>query len=472
MLNRLRTIGASAFALIAFGTSAAFLTQTLSSPVRERILIPSLGSGNPLYGQVSSSETPVAEFSPSDAEKGITLRKDTHNFFSCGRQSDRKEIHTDLLKDTRLWMYEFTGNEPPFAGRFFISPGELAANPQFTSLNTLNGVEEGERYYLMTERDLEFQCSKGIFLPTICGDGILNGEETCDGVEGCSDECRARTGFTCNKNICRLLIPTLPKGETSSASSSSVSSIVERTHTACMETQCVTVLGEGANGCASDADCARSGSISAASQSISSSPASPQFSFSIKNANPDANGTAVPTGIAGIGQFRFTAIPQTGVPRAEHRAIIDGIVFTVNATNVALSASSFSLYEKSNTGKKVFCSPHYLSGEEFGSDKISGIFLVRCSDLKAGIVNTEIKENAALLFVLEADIFNPNIASASGKSSALHVSIENITVPGKVFGTGKDSSHIRWYDRDQATNAVFDWIEFSKTSVKSTLYQS
>src|SRR3989344_2899575 len=158
MTNRLQTLGALAFALIAVSVSATAITNTLAPSSEKHALIPVLENGRLLYGQVSSGDTPIREFSEDEAHEGIVLSKDTHNFFSCRSNSNTIEIDGSPIGDIRLWIYEFTGTEPPFNGSFYISPGELAVNPQFASIDTLETFKGGTRYYLMTQHDVNFRC--------------------------------------------------------------------------------------------------------------------------------------------------------------------------------------------------------------------------------------------------------------------------------------------------------------------------
>src|SRR3989344_5569049 len=70
MTNRLQTLGALAFALIAVSVSATAIYTTLTPHEEEHALIPTLEDGSLLYGQVVTGGVPIREFSPEEAQEG------------------------------------------------------------------------------------------------------------------------------------------------------------------------------------------------------------------------------------------------------------------------------------------------------------------------------------------------------------------------------------------------------------------
>ena len=203
---------------------------------------------------------------------------------------------------------------------------------------------------------------------------------------------------------------------------------------------------------------------------------------SITNANPDANGTAVPTGISAIGQFKIAAASHTNSKNGDNDVVLSGIVFNVNATNVEITADSFKLYNKADQTKKLSCNDYNLSGTAV-TNAASGTLLVQCSGIAANAMNSRISKGSDATFVLEADITNPNSRAANGGVSVLQVSLSNFDDIGRTpfgaVGAATNRSHIQWFDSDQnsgyfgSTNAaVFNWVEYPETAIKSTSYNS
>ncbi|MBT5149069.1 MAG: hypothetical protein HOM42_02950, partial [Candidatus Peribacter sp.] len=258
MSDNLQKLGALAFALVAITASVTAISNTLSP--ESRILIPILGNESVLSGQVSTSSIPINDYTASQTAASVIIKADEHNFVTCNNGgSVGTRIHDFGRVPT--WAYEFTGNEPPFTGDFWVSPGELASNPQYNSINTLNTFKEGKRYYIMSAKDLRYQCGEGLKLSEYCGDsicqnsedtnscnedcnqcgdGVVGGLEACDDgnsldQDGCNAYCQAEPGYGCtgNPSDCNLLIPTLPGqgGSSSPGSSSSTSTSQAQTCT-------------------------------------------------------------------------------------------------------------------------------------------------------------------------------------------------------------------------------------------------
>lgn len=238
MNTRVRTLGAAAFALIAVTVSTNTIYDAFSDE-QTSLLIPSLQGNSILTGQAAGN-IPVNEFTPQQVADGVLLPADAHNFFRCDTGGS---VATDAqdIANVRTWSYEFSGSEPPFNGAFYISPGELAVNPEYGSINTLQTFKQGSRYYQMGAIDLRFKCGEGLSLNeycgdsicqagesaqscaqdcNVCGDGIVFGDEQCDDNNGLDDDgcdvfCEVELGYSCDgePSQCSLLIPTLPGGE-------------------------------------------------------------------------------------------------------------------------------------------------------------------------------------------------------------------------------------------------------------------
>lgn len=194
----------------------------------------------------------------------------------------------------------------------------------------------------------------------------------------------------------------------------------------------------------------------------------------IANANPDADNTNVPTGVSPFGQFRFTAATNGNTLNGLNRATLSGIIFNVNATNVTMNPSNFKFYNKADSSTKATCRALSTAGV-VNTNVASGAFLVECRGLKASSVDTQLESGETSTFVLEGDITNSDVVSAS--SSTLQVSLQDFTTRS-VTTFGPTVSHIDWHDEDSAavsagtTSSVFKWIEYTDTVVRSTSYKS
>ncbi len=195
---------------------------------------------------------------------------------------------------------------------------------------------------------------------------------------------------------------------------------------------------------------------------------------SITNANPDPNGTNVPTGVTPIGQFKFTTAAHGNSKNGLNDAVLSGVIFNVTATNVTMDSSGFFLYNKGDATTKERCRGFYINTqtELSGANYLaSGSFVVECKGLDAATVNTDIDQGADITVVLEANVKNAQVSSSS--TSTVQVSIQDFTSIGqKTFGNDASTdNHMHWLDKDTTTTNVY-WLDYPETVVKSTSYQS
>ena len=190
---------------------------------------------------------------------------------------------------------------------------------------------------------------------------------------------------------------------------------------------------------------------------------------SITNANPDANGSAIQTGLSNIGQFKIAAAAHGNTKDGLNDVILSGVIFDVNATNVGVSPSSFKIYNKADATNKVNCTAYDDGGTAMTTSYTnSGAMLVECNALVGSIVKTEIDQGSDQTFVLEATITNPNLSTTN---STLQVSLTNFdSLSNLTFGKSSGNSHLTWRDTDQAGATAFKWVEYPDTVVKSTSY--
>ena len=194
---------------------------------------------------------------------------------------------------------------------------------------------------------------------------------------------------------------------------------------------------------------------------------------SITNASSDANGSAIPTGISDIGSFKFASAAHNNSKNGLNDAVLSGIVFNVNATNVSITPNTFKLYNRQNPSdnNKVTCTSYDSGGAAIAAASVaSGAILVDCNGLDASTaLDTEIDEGEDLTLVLEASITDPS-NSTVGAVSTLQVSIQSFnSISNTAYGVASGRSHFQWLDRDTTTTKFF-WVEYPETTVKSTSY--
>lgn len=179
----------------------------------------------------------------------------------------------------------------------------------------------------------------------------------------------------------------------------------------------------------------------------------------ITNANPDANGTAIPIGAErSIGQFKFTGAANSNTRNGINRSVISEIAFDVNATNVAINAGGFSLFNKADSSSRLTT---YRLERMDGSvipntGTVTGVFRVIFTGIESSLVDSEISSGSDATLVLGAEVTNAKISNAA--SSTLQTSIR--------------PAAIRWIDRDAGGLVSLLGIEWPDTSVFSTSYQS
>ncbi|MCK5018415.1 MAG: hypothetical protein KAS32_15255, partial [Candidatus Peribacteraceae bacterium] len=155
------------------------------------------------------------------------------------------------------------------------------------------------------------------------------------------------------------------------------------------------------------------------------------------------------------------------------KATLSGVVFSVNATNVSIAATSFKVYNKtaSSDANKVTCTAYNGTTAIVGT--ASGVVKVDCRGLFSSTsIDTAIDQGDDLTLVLEANITNTN-NSTVGSASNLQVSIQQFnTIARSTYGVATTSgiSNLEWVDDDSGITQEFTWVESLDTSVKSTAY--
>ncbi|MDD5624005.1 MAG: S-layer homology domain-containing protein [Candidatus Peribacteraceae bacterium] len=168
---------------------------------------------------------------------------------------------------------------------------------------------------------------------------------------------------------------------------------------------------------------------------------------SITNAHSDADNTLVPSGLASIATFRFTAAPNVNSFGGLNRVELRKLTFSVSAVNVQFQGGSFVLFNKLNSSTTVRCT-------ESG---VTENFTVVCDNLAAGTIAAEIEQDKTIDLVLRGTI----AAQAASGVLSLQVSLTGL-------GDRSSVGPVEW--SDQAT--TFTWVDLTETSVRSTYYRT
>lgn len=201
---------------------------------------------------------------------------------------------------------------------------------------------------------------------------------------------------------------------------------------------------------------------------------------SITNADPSANGTAIPVGTQRqIAQFKFSTAAASNLKNGTNKFTLSGVIFNVNATNVQLgtgdntsaATSTFKVYNKADQTVKATCTGS--GGSVSGTPTVpspkaqSGSLTVVCRNLPTSSVNTQIDPGSDATFVLEAQVANAKISNSS--TSTLQVSLQGFTDPGAA-ALHQNDAHIFWADLDNGGSTLFKWVESGDTFINGTSY--
>jgi hypothetical protein len=191
----------------------------------------------------------------------------------------------------------------------------------------------------------------------------------------------------------------------------------------------------------------------------------------IVNANPDAPGTSIVVGAHTSAQAKFSSPVNNNSKDGLDKAVIDGLVFTIYASNVELSRTGFAFYNKVDptvtvTSYHVFNS----SGIELTGSTVTGTFYVAFDSLSTGAVNTTIPPGGDVTFALLTTVTNAKVNAS--QPSALSVALDSFADPTLTsFGVGAGKSHIHWKSRDNARAVDEFFVEYPDTQVTLGSYQ-
>lgn len=189
----------------------------------------------------------------------------------------------------------------------------------------------------------------------------------------------------------------------------------------------------------------------------------------IANANPDADGTNVPTGLSPIGQFKFTAAANQNTANGLNKVSFQRLRFQVTSTNVQFG-DFFNLYNKADPSVKATCQVTGGGGAGGGDENPAPRPVMRvivCDNLRMPGRDFMVDSGESDIFVLENNIAYAQLRPAY--ASNLQVIFEGFSTPF----ADTNSDQILWEDRDSGpTSKRYAWIEYPDTIIRSTNYGS
>jgi hypothetical protein len=189
---------------------------------------------------------------------------------------------------------------------------------------------------------------------------------------------------------------------------------------------------------------------------------------SVTNADPNANGTAIPTGFGReISQLKFSAAPNNNTLNGLNKVALGNVLYSVTAQNVLLSGSGFAAYNKADSTQVVLCYPMSTTGTPLAGD-VTGTFLVSCA-YSGSPVNNSIDPGTDATFVLRANVMNSKVDN--GAASVLQVMLSNFPDSTNT-SFGPSASHLTWHDEDLGESKGFFWIDSPNASVNGTAYSN
>lgn len=187
----------------------------------------------------------------------------------------------------------------------------------------------------------------------------------------------------------------------------------------------------------------------------------------VTNANPDPNGTAIPTGPSTIARYAFSGAANVNTQNQLNDFVLHDIMFTLNAENVILDASAFAFFNAADTNTTTPCSAFNQQGVA-QTGTASGTLYVHCQNIAQSAVNSAVDSGTVQNFALRATVVNSQVNAAS--AAALQVTLDRLNEPSaEVFGiTG---SHVRWVDTDATIALEVLWMDVA-SPVLSTYYST
>ncbi|MBU0458692.1 DUF4215 domain-containing protein [Patescibacteria group bacterium] len=196
---------------------------------------------------VASVARAQKRFTSAESANPVIFKTNDHNQIVCAATNPLVEGPILAATDgVHFFVYEYTGDEPPFGGDFAFSSSMLRGQPLLALQNTLENITADNVYYVRTDRDLVFDCNTGVleivdmeekmtnlvcgngkleeseecddgntnntdvcmnncmWKPAECGDGVTSPDEECDGEDNCKYNCERKTDIEFTEVISKM----------------------------------------------------------------------------------------------------------------------------------------------------------------------------------------------------------------------------------------------------------------------------
>lgn len=165
---------------------------------------------------------------------------------------------------------------------------------------------------------------------------------------------------------------------------------------------------------------------------------------SITNANPDANGTSIVAGIKEGGVFQITAAANVNTKNGLNKVVDKKFVFVFDTANVEYG-SRFELLNKVNPSVTVAATAILkMDGTPWGSDPIHGQFQVVFDNLPAA-VDTVLGSGESDTIAVRYNRTNPQVSAVDPSREQVFLSLAK--------------GDVNWYDEDNASSMLLDWVD-------------
>jgi uncharacterized repeat protein (TIGR01451 family) len=188
----------------------------------------------------------------------------------------------------------------------------------------------------------------------------------------------------------------------------------------------------------------------------------------ITRANPDADGSVVPSGFSVLADTKFAGDPNNDTLYGLNHQVVDGLVETITSSNVGYNAASFVLFNKADSSTVV----HGVAVDAHGTvltGTVTGNFYVIFDHLTASGVNTRIDGGTDQTLAFGGIITNSKVLAS--QPSRTQVSLDHFN-DSSATQFGVTGSHLKLIDQDSGreTTSTLLWADNPNGTIFDAVY--